>query len=157
MSRKHPSCGAKQNCFYAALSTPLFRAIHQALRDAECLPAKVGMNKHLLERNLLIADINDTDGTNDFARAQRNPEVTVSFLENVFYIDQIRLLITRNLDAEFNLLNRQDQFLDGLLVARLEFDDFNFLFHNNLHDTFTDYTEYVLIVPIAIDNVQYLE
>lgn len=102
---------------------------------------------------MLIADIDDTDRAHDSVVAQRHPKITVALLKNSRDVNQVWLLLSCNLHAKLDLLDRQDQRLNSLLVARFEFNHFNFLFHNTLHDTIT-ITERIclslsLLQPIA--------
>jgi hypothetical protein len=91
-----------------------------------CFPGStpvLGLDEHLAQRRLTVADVEQTQRANDFAVGQRNPEVAVAALVERADVLDIWLSFERDRDGEFRLLNRQDHGHDTRGELRLERDD----------------------------------
>lgn len=125
MRREHSSGGAQIDLLDRFCLTPLDGCVHQCLRNALLLASMRIRYKELLQGDLPIAYVNDSYRADNIVAVHGHPEIAVAALKCAGDVHQIRLFFARNPDAEFNLLNRQDQSFDCVLKIGAERFDYH--------------------------------
>ena len=109
MSSTEPIRGSEENFGHSAGSHVREQFIEESGCDAEFRSPVRGLNEHLPQRAPALADVAQTDRANQVVSDRRDPEAAAAASVEALDIEEVRLIIGCDVEAEFIALNGNDQ------------------------------------------------
>src|SRR5262249_48140109 len=99
------------------------QCFEQPQRDSMPRTPVLGAHEHFAQRDLMIADVEQRDGSYDLSFVQRDPEVAAAALIKGLNVQKVRLLVERDGNREFGLLDGENDCNDAGGVRGSEWEN----------------------------------